>query len=307
MSVQPHTEPQCCEPEEAAVDLEIQGRARDLGDGLTVRRLLPSPARKMVGPFIFVDEMGPVQFAPGQGIDVRPHPHIGLATVTYLFEGEILHRDSLGSEQPIRPGAVNWMVAGRGIVHSERTSSQMRSTGQRLHGLQLWIALPLAHEETEPSFRHHPADTIPTVEQSGTRLRIIAGSAYGVTSPASVLSAMFYVEAQLDAGAELTLPDEHEERAAYIVDGAVGCQGKRHAAGAMLVFHPGRSVRLVAESPVRMMLLGGAPLESPRHIDWNFVSSSKARIEQARDDWQQRRFPAIPGDDLEFIPLPPRP
>jgi redox-sensitive bicupin YhaK (pirin superfamily) len=306
MSILPHAEPECLTPGEPAVELEIDARTRDLGDGFTVRRLLPAVTRRMVGPFIFLDHMGPVQLAAGRGLDVRPHPHINLATVTYLFEGEILHRDSLGSEQPIRPGAVNWMTAGRGIVHSERSTAEARKSGPRLHGLQLWVALPRASEEVEPSFRHHGADTIPEVTHRGARLRVVAGAAYGLLSPVETLSPLFYVEASLERGASLDLPGEFSGRAAYVVEGSVSSDGSRHGSGTMLVFRTGLPARITALEPVRVMLLGGTPLDGERHIYWNFVSSSQERIERAKDDWRKRRFPIVPGDDQEFIPLPKR-
>jgi redox-sensitive bicupin YhaK (pirin superfamily) len=304
MSVTAHSEPECKRDRAPSVELDIEARTRDLGGGFNVRRLLPSPARQMVGPFIFVDHMGPVELAPGHGLDVRPHPHINLATVTFLFDGEILHRDSLGSEQPIQPGAVNWMTAGRGIVHSERTPALPRKTGSLVHGMQLWVALPTALEEVAPSFQHHPASTIPTVELPGSRLRVIAGSAYGATSPVEVLSPLFYVEAQLERGAELALPDEHSGRAVYVVSGAVSVDGAAHGEGSMLVLREGVPACVKALNETRALLLGGAPLDGERHIWWNFVSSSRERIERARDDWRERRFPKVPGDETEFIPLP---
>jgi redox-sensitive bicupin YhaK (pirin superfamily) len=304
MSITQHAEPRCRPAAEPALELLIEARGRDLGDGFRVRRLLPAAARRMVGPFIFFDQMGPVAMPPGRGLDVRPHPHINLATVTYLFEGEILHRDSLGTQQVIRPGALNWMTAGRGIVHSERSPGPARKTGVRVHGLQLWVALPRAHEEVEPSFQHHAADALPALERAGTRLRVIAGSAYGAASPVKVLSPLFYVEARLEPDAELALPDEHAERAAYVVDGSVCCDGEAHAAGVMLVFREKTPARIRALEPSRVMLLGGAPLDGERHIWWNFVSSSPERLERARSDWRERRFPKVPGDELEFIPLP---
>src|SRR4051812_28730367 len=225
----------------SAVDLEIVGRERDLGGGLMVRRLLPTVAQRMVGPFIFFDHMGPVGMAPGAGIDVRPHPHINLATVTTLFEGEIVHRDSLGSEQPIRPGAINWMTAGRGIVHSERSPAAERKAGARVHGLQLWVALPRALEEVEPSFQHHPAATIPEVAlPGGVHLRVLAGEAYGAVSPVAVSSPLHYVEATLERGARLALPDDVEGRAAYVVEGTVASEGRAFGAGRLLVFHGGQ-------------------------------------------------------------------
>jgi redox-sensitive bicupin YhaK (pirin superfamily) len=305
MSFLPYVEPRCTQEAKPTVEVEIEARQRDLGDRFTVRRLLPSSARRMVGPFIFVDHMGPVRLDPGHGLDVRPHPHINLATVTFLFEGEILHRDSLGSEQPIRAGAVNWMTAGRGIVHSERSPGVERKSGALIHGMQLWVALPKQHEEVEPSFQHHPADAIPTVELPGAHLRVIAGAAFGATSPVHVLSPLFYVEAQLERGAELAVPEQYLGRAAYVVSGVVSADGTPHGEGDMLVFREKAAVRLQTLEVARVLLLGGAPLDGERHIWWNFVSSSTERIERAKEDWRNRRFPAVPGDDAEFIPLPP--
>jgi redox-sensitive bicupin YhaK (pirin superfamily) len=290
-------------PSTPAIEIIIEARPRDLG-GLIVGRVLPSVGRRLVGPFIFFDHMRPTEFAPGQAVDVRPHPHINLATVTYLFEGEIVHRDSLGSHQPIRPGAINWMTAGRGIVHSERTPAERRAAGSRMHGIQLWVALPKDDEEVEPDFRHHPAHTLPTLELEGVRLSVLVGSAYGARSPVRTFSSLFYVEAIVPAGSELSLPLEHEERAAYVVEGVVSCGDERAAAGRMLVFSRGGTPVLRGETAARVMLLGGAPLEGPRHIWWNFVSSSKERIEQAKRDWKEGRFPKVPGDEIEFIPLP---
>ena len=287
-------------PQIAAV---IDARSRDLG-GFAVARVLPSAARRLVGPFIFFDHMGPADLAPGRGLDVRPHPHIGLATVTYPFEGEIVHRDSLGSHQPIRSGEVNWMTAGRGIVHSERTGPELRRTGSRAHGLQLWVAQPLAQEETEPEFHHHPAQTLPSLEIAGARIRVLAGSAYGARSPVKTFSPLFYADVAMPAGCELFLPSEHEERAAYIVDGAVTCGNERAERGRMLVFAKGAEVVLRASADARIVLIGGAPIDGERHIWWNFVSSSEARIEQAKRDWEEGRFPKVPGDEAEFIPLP---
>lgn len=304
MSVQPALEPECSSSSpERAVATVIDGRARDLG-GFAVRRVLPSAARRTVGPFAFFDHMGPVVFGQGHGIEVRPHPHIGLATVTYLFEGEILHRDSLGSHQPIRPGDINWMTAGRGIVHSERTPQEHRQNGSRLHGLQLWVALPRAYEETMPSFHHHPGATLPVQEQGGVRLRVLAGTAYEMTSPVEVLSPLFYVDAVMPAGSELALPSGHEERAIYVVEGALCCGAERAEAGRMLVLAKEANVVLRAEPPTRIVLLGGAPLDGKRYLDWNFVSSSKEKLKQAKRDWKEGRFPKVPGDDVEFIPLP---
>jgi redox-sensitive bicupin YhaK (pirin superfamily) len=304
VSVQPHSEPRCTAGVEPAIEVAIEGRRRDLGGGFAVRRLLPASARRMVGPFIFVDHMGPMQMAAGSGLDVRPHPHIHLATVTYLFDGEILHRDSLGTQQPIRPGAVNWMTAGAGIVHSERSPAEARRAGPRLHGMQLWVALPRAHEESEPAFAHHPAESIPAVELPGARLRVVAGRAYGATSPVRVLSPLFYVEARLERGAELLLPDEYPGRALYIVEGRVACDGSARGEGTLIVFREGARACVRSLEPARLMLLGGESLDGERHIWWNFVSSSKERIERAKDDWRAGRFPRVPGDESEFIPLP---
>jgi redox-sensitive bicupin YhaK (pirin superfamily) len=285
-----------------SVDLLIVPRLRDLGDGFTVRRVLPYAKRRHVGPFVFFDHMGPVQFAPGQGLDVRPHPHIGLATVTYLFEGEIMHRDSLGVVQPIRPGDVNWMVAGRGIAHSERTRPELRQSGAALHGIQSWFALPKAHEETEPTFHHHPASSLPEIEKPGARLRLIAGSAFGATSPAQVFAPMVYLDAQLSDGATLPLPDD-EERAVYVAIGEVILDGNVYESGTMLVLKPGAQPKIVARGAARLMVLGGAPLDGERNLWWNFVSSSKERIEQAKMDWRSGNWPKVPGE-TDFIPLP---
>jgi redox-sensitive bicupin YhaK (pirin superfamily) len=304
VSAWPTADPVCSlSSETSAVEAVIDARSRDLG-GFTVGRVLPSAARRLVGPFIFFDHMGPAEFAAGRGLDVRPHPHIGLATVTYLYEGEIIHRDSLGSHQPIRPGEVNWMTAGRGIVHSERTGPELRRTGSREHGLQLWVALPLAYEETKPEFHHHPAQTLPSLEIAGARIRILAGSAYGKTSPVRVFSPLFYADVAMEAGCDLPVPGEHEERAAYIVDGTVTCGGEQAERGRMLVFAKGTDVALRAVTDARIALIGGAPTDGERHIWWNLVSSSEARIEQAKRDWKEGRFPKVPGDETEFIPLP---
>jgi len=304
MSVTQHAEPRCRHAEQAGLELVIEARVRDLGDGFRVRRLLPAAQRRMVGPFIFFDHMGPVEMEPGRGLDVRPHPHINLATVTYLFEGEILHRDSLGTVQAIQPGALNWMTAGRGIVHSERSPAAARKAGVKLHGLQLWVALPRAQEEAPPSFQHHAAGDLPALERDGARLRVIAGSAYGAASPVQVLSPLFYVEARLEADAALPLPDEHVERAAYVVEGSLSCDGEAQGPGRMLVFHEGAPAQIRAQEPARVMLLGGAPLDGERQVWWNFVSSSRERIERAKIDWREGRFPKVPGDEIEFIPLP---
>ncbi len=280
----------------------IEARPRDLG-GFGVRRALPSGLRRTVGPFVFFDHMGPAEMPPGQGIDVRPHPHIALATVTYLYAGEMVHRDSLGSQQAIRPGDVNWMLAGRGIVHSERTGDEVRRRGGPLHGIQSWIGLPRADEESAPHFDHHPAATIPELARPGAKLHLVAGTAYGATSPVAVCSPTLYVAATLEEGATLALPDEHAERAIYVVEGQLASGERQVTPGAMAVFRPGAaSVRALA--PSRFVLIGGAPLDGERHIWWNFVSSSTERIERAKVDWAEGRFGVVPGDEKEFIPLP---
>jgi redox-sensitive bicupin YhaK (pirin superfamily) len=304
MSIWPTVDPVCSRGAATSVIADvIDARPRDLG-GFTVGRVLPSSARRLVGPFIFFDHLAPADFAPGHGIDVRPHPHIGLATVTYLFDGEIVHRDSLGSHQPIRPGDVNWMTAGRGIVHSERTGAEARRAGSRVHGLQLWVALPLAHEETSPEFHHHPAATLPALDLAGARIRVLAGSAYGKTAPVKTLSPLFYADVALPVGSELPLPSEHAERAAYVIGGAVRVGEESAERGRMLVFATGAEVTLRATADARVALIGGAPIDRERHIWWNFVSSSKARIEQAKREWKEGRFPKVLGDEIESIPLP---
>ena len=280
----------------------IEPRLRDLG-GFSVRRVLPAPFHRMVGPFVFFDHMGPAVFEPGGGIDVRPHPHINLATVTYLFEGEIFHRDSLGSAQAIRPGAINWMTAGQGIVHSERTAPEVRAAGHRLHGLQIWVALPRAAEEVPPTFHHHAADTLPEVSGEGLRARVLVGSAFGVTSPLPTASPLSYADLELAAGAVLPLPREMPERAVYLVEGEVELSGARIAAGRMILLAADDS-ELRAATAARLVFIGGEPLDGPRHIEWNFVSSSRERIEEAKRAWRERRFPLVLGDEQEFIPLP---
>jgi len=270
-----------------------------------VRRALPSAQRQMVGPFIFFDQMGPGEFLTGQGIDVRPHPHIGLSTVTYLFEGEIFHRDSLGTALPIRPGEVNWMTAGRGIAHSERTAPERRTGPSRLFGIQSWVALPKGSEESAPSFAHHAASALPRALDGGVALRLVAGEAWGMRAPVAVSSPLFYADAQLEPGAGLPLPDGHEERGVYLLRGSVEVAGVRFEAGRMLLFRPGDRLALTAgEQGARLLLLGGAAMDGPRFMFWNFVSSSRERIEQAKADWQAGRFGAVPGDEAEFIPLP---
>jgi redox-sensitive bicupin YhaK (pirin superfamily) len=286
-----------------AIAQVIESRRRDLG-GFEVRRILPYGGGRMVGPFIFLDHMGPVEFAPGHGIDVRPHPHICLATVTYLFDGEIEHRDSLGVVQTIRPGDVNWMTAGRGIVHSERTGGALRAAGHKLHGLQSWVALPRADEETDPAFHHFAAAQLPSLDRDGVRKRLIAGAAFGMRSPVKVFSDMFYVDATCAAGATLALPDEYAQRAAYVVEGEVELEGRTFGQGTLLVFAEDSKVALRTGNACRVALLGGAPLEGERHIWWNFVASSPERIERARRDWADAKFAKVPGE-TEFIPLPP--
>jgi redox-sensitive bicupin YhaK (pirin superfamily) len=287
----------------ALIQHEILPRTRDLGDGFAVRRVLPAAERRMVGPFVFFDQFGPVELPAGRGLDVRPHPHIGLATVTYLFEGGIVHRDSLGFVQPIAPGDVNWMTAGRGIVHSERTDAESRKRPQRLQGIQIWVALPQHHEETEPAFVHYPAAALPLLESEGKSVRVVAGALFGQRSPVQTLSELFYAAATLTPGAKLPLDAEHEERAAYLLEGTVEIEGRACAPGRLLVFAPGRALTLRAATAARLLLLGGEPLDGPRHIWWNFVSSRPERIEQAKADWKQGRFASVPGE-TEFIPLP---
>jgi redox-sensitive bicupin YhaK (pirin superfamily) len=284
----------------------IVPRTRDLGDGLMVRRALPAAERQMVGPFIFFDQVGPSMLLAGHGLDVRPHPHIGLATVTYLFEGAILHRDSLGTVARIEPGEVNWMTAGRGIVHSERSPQEERKTERRLFGTQIWVALPRKHEETEPSFAHFGADKLPVIEEAGVRTRLIIGNLFGVRSPVPTFSEMFYADVMLEAGASVTLKAEHDERAAYIVEGVIEVGSAVFQAGELPVFSRSGEVRIRARSPSRLVLLGGEPMDGPRHLTWNLVSSSAERIQQAKDDWRAQRFPKVPGE-TEFIPLPEDP
>jgi redox-sensitive bicupin YhaK (pirin superfamily) len=293
---------------EGPVETVVVTRARELVEGFKVRRVLPSVRRRMVGPFIFLDQMGPELLRDGRGLDVAPHPHIGLATVTYLFEGELLHRDSLGTVQPIRPGEVNWMTAGGGIAHSERTPAEARSgAGSALFGIQSWVALPLQDEESAPDFAHHDAAELPVVEGEGKRVRLIAGSLYGARSPVQTLSEMFYADATLAPDSVLPLSSEHEERAVYVVEGSVEVPPERdvYVAGQLLLLRPGAevSLRCASGTAARLMLLGGAPLEGKRHIWWNFVSSSPERIEQAKRDWREGRFAHVPGES-ERILLP---
>ncbi len=287
----------------------ITPRPSDLGDGFVVHRALPSAVRRAVGPFVFLDQFGPVQLAPGTGMDVRPHPHIGLATVSYLFEGTILHRDSLGSVVPIRPGEVNWMTAGRGIVHSERSPDELRADGPRLWGLQFWVALPLELEQCPPAFAHHGAEAIPRVTRPGARLSVVLGKAFDAESPVALTSPMFLVDVRLDAGATIELDVDDAERAAYVLAGEVRANdaeagtAKEH----LIVFDAGEPARLTAGAePAHVVFLGGPPLDAPRFLWWNFVSSQRDLILEAQTAWSEQRFPKVPGE-TEFIPLPSRP
>ncbi len=288
--------------ESPIVELVVGPRLRPLG-GLQVNRVWPTARRRMVGPFIFFDHLQLAELSPGQSLDVAPHPHIGLATVTYLFEGEIVHRDSLGHEQAIRPAELNWMTAGSGIVHSERSSAEQKAMRSRVHGIQSWVALPTEHEEIAPSFVHYPADQLPVIETSGASLRLIAGAAFGEQARVETLSELFYVEAKFVADARLALDPALGERAAYIVTGEIEVQGARYEAGKLLVFRAEADVEITSRGPARLMIFGGAPLSGERHIWWNFVSSSSERIALAKADWKAGRFPPVPGDD-GFMPLP---
>ncbi len=286
----------------AAIAATLKPHTKDLG-GFTVRRLLPGHPIRMVGPFIFFDHMGPADFAPGKGIDVRPHPHIGLATVTYLFAGGLMHRDSLGSVQKITPGDVNWMTAGRGIVHSERTAPGDRETGHPMHGIQTWLALPKPHERVEPAFHHHPKDTLPLVEMPGVTMRLVAGRAFGEAAPVRTYSDMFYLGVEMDAGATFDLPPEHVQRGVYVVDGEVMVGGRMLDPQHMAVLSPGETVEIAAGASSRVMLFGGEPMDGERHIVWNFVASDREMIEEARSRWKAQQFDPVPGE-TEFIPLP---
>jgi redox-sensitive bicupin YhaK (pirin superfamily) len=286
------------------LDTLVVARTGDIG-GFEVRRALPSVKRRMVGPFVFLDQMGPGEFLTGKGLDVRPHPHIGLSTVTYLFQGEILHRDSLGTVKTIQPGAINWMTAGRGISHSERTGPELRATGSNLYGIQSWVALPHHLEETDPAFVHYPVHDLPVIEDEGKWVRVIAGSMYGAVSPVATATETFYADVALEAGVGIPLPSDQEERAAYVAEGRIEIAGDIFEPGQLLVFRPGDEITINALEPARLMLLGGAAMDGPRHIWWNFVSSSKDRIEQAKADWKAGLFGQVP-DDQEFIPLPER-
>ncbi|MDA5555176.1 pirin family protein [Shimia sp. MMG029] len=310
MSWNPALEPSC--PDAATLDsieTVIIPRARDLG-GFSVRRALPAPRRQMVGPFIFFDEMGPAEFLTGQGIDVRPHPHIGLGTVTYLYRGEFEHRDSLGTHQMIYPGEVNWMVAGNGVTHSERTSEMTRQSPSSLFGIQTWIALPEDREDDPAMFEHHGKEALPFLEGEGKEVRLILGDAWGARAPVTMLSETFYADVVLQPGAKLPMPDNHEDRGLYVVEGAVEIAGDVFEPGQMMVFRPGDAITVTAgPQGARLMALGGATMNGPRYISWNFVSSSKEKIAAAKadwaaGDWAHGRFQLPPGDTEEFIPLP---
>jgi redox-sensitive bicupin YhaK (pirin superfamily) len=312
MSWNPSLDPDCPVGDAVdAIETVIVPRARDLG-GFEVRRALPAPRRQMVGPFIFFDQMGPAEFLPTRGLDVRPHPHIGLATISYLYRGRMHHRDSLGTDSWIEPGAVNWMVAGHGITHSERTDDATQVDPMPFFGIQTWVALPEDREEAPPRFQHAPKAALPFLQGEGKEVRLILGSAYGERAPVEVASEMFYADAVLAPGAKLPLPDDHEDRGIYVVEGAIGVAGEDFAAGRMMVFRPGDRISVTAGAQgARLMLLGGATLNGPRHIWWNFVASSRDRIDAAKEawragDWAHGRFRLPPGDDAEFIPLPDR-
>lgn len=292
-----------------AIETVIVPRSRDIG-GFEVRRALPAPQRQMVGPFVFFDQAGPAEFLTGQGIDVRPHPHIGLGTVTYLFQGDFHHRDSIGTDQVITPGALNWMVAGRGVTHSERTTAPARQGPHSLFGIQTWVALPERMEDAAPSFEHHGKADLPVLEAHGIHARLILGQAWGARAPATTFTDMFYADVTLEPGAHCPLPDGHEDRGLYVISGEVGIAGDSFGPGRMMIFRPGDAITVTAGAPgARMMILGGATLEGPRHIWWNFVSSSRERIAQAKADWRAGRwgeglFELPPGDDTEFVPYP---
>jgi redox-sensitive bicupin YhaK (pirin superfamily) len=283
------------------IELLIEPAEKDLGE-FTVRRALPDKRRQRVGPFIFFDHMGPAEFPPGTGVNVRSHPHIGLATITFLFEGEILHRDSLGYVQPIRPGEINWMTAGKGIVHSEKVTPELLASGQKLHGLQTWVALPTEHEETEPRFEHYSADSIPVLEQEGAKIKVVIGTAYGKTSPVKAASETLYVEIKLEPGAGINLP-KSEELGVYVVSGSIELDGQAVSDGVLAVLKNGASASVSAASGAHLMICGGDTLEGDRIVWWNFVCSSRERLEQAKRDWKEGNFDDVPGEP-DFIPLP---
>lgn len=312
MSWNPALDPHCPTGNEVdAIETVIVSRARDLG-GFEVRRALPAPRRQMVGPFIFFDQMGPAEFLPTRGLDVRPHPHIGLATISYLFRGRMHHRDSLGTDAWIEPGAVNWMVAGHGITHSERTDDETQVDPMPFFGIQTWVALPKDHEDRPPEFEHAAADALPVLDGEGKTVRLILGDAWGARAPVKTASEMFYADAVLAPDSAIPLPEEHEDRGVYVVEGEISVAGETYQAGRMMVFRPRDRVSLRAgPAGARVMLLGGETLEGPRYIWWNFVASSKERIDEAKEawragDWRSGRFQLPPGDDAEFILLPDR-
>ena len=288
-----------------AIEHVIAPRTVDLGD-FAVRRALPSMQTRTVGPFVFFDHFGPAEFKAGQGLDVRPHPHIGLATVTYLFDGEIVHRDSLGAHSAIRPGEINWMTAGRGIVHSERTGPGLRASGSPIHGLQLWVGLPSAKEEIEPAFKHYDGAQFPVIRDNGKTVRIAVGRAYGEASPVIASSDTVLADVTLSRGSVIPLDPDYEERAIYVIDGTIDIAGDAFESGRLLVLRPGDAITVTALTAARFVIAGGEPLDGPRHVWWNFVSSRRERIEQAKADWKAGHFQKVPGDELEFIPLPDR-
>jgi redox-sensitive bicupin YhaK (pirin superfamily) len=287
--------------EQQSVEMIIEGVEKDLGD-FTVLRVLPSAGKRSVGPFVFFDHMGPAVLKVGKAVDVRPHPHIGLATITYMFEGEVLHRDSLGKVQLIKPGAINWMTAGKGIVHSERTAEESRSSPQKLNGLQLWVALPEDQEEIDPSFTHYPAEVIPQVNLPGCTIRVMVGEAHGVKSPVVPNSPTLYIEYRMSNGASVSLPDDADEQAIYLVSGSLDIGGQQVPQRQMALLGHGGSIDITATSDTHFVIVGGQPL-GKRHLYWNLVSTSRERIEQAKDDWKNDRFDRVPGE-TEFIPLP---
>jgi redox-sensitive bicupin YhaK (pirin superfamily) len=304
MSFQPALDPEPGNAAQAdAIARVIIPRSVDLGD-FVVRRALPSAQARMVGPFVFFDHMGPAVFKPGAGVDVRPHPHIGLATLTYVFDGEIMHRDSLGTAIAIRPGEVNLMTAGRGIVHSERTAPERKASGASMHGLQCWLGLPAAQEETDPGFAHYGVEEFPVVRDNDKTVRVVAGSLYGARSPVVTASETVFGDATLRAGAVLPVDAHYEERSVYVVDGDIEIGGDRFTVGQLLVFRPGDHITVKAVTDAHVVIVGGAAMDGPRHLWWNFVSSRKERIEQAKAEWAAGHFAKVPGDEIEFIPLP---
>lgn len=286
-----------------ALELVVVPRSVDLDD-FAVRRALPHSTRRTVGPYVFFDHFGPAEFKSGKGLDVRPHPHIGLSTLTYLYDGEIIHRDTLGMNAAIHPGEVNWMTAGRGIVHSERTAPDHRVEGEPLHGLQLWIAMMRKDEEIDPSFAHLGGNELPIVNGEGKTARIVAGRMFGAASPLKATPETLFADISLEAGASMPLDADYDERAIYVSAGEIDVSGDRFDTGRLLIFRPGDRVTVKAVTPSRLAVVGGMPLDGPRYVWWNFVSSRKERIDQAKEEWKQGRFGKVPGDEIEFIPLP---